>query len=285
MSLNIRAEIETATGQSVVDIAPLSGGCMGLVYRVRLEDGQMMVAKVDERPSPQLDIEAFMLNTLSARSQLTVPVVYHSQPHLLLMSYLPGDSHFNAAAQQHAADLLAALHMITAPQYGLERDTLIGGLPQPNKPTDSWLDFFREQRLLYMGAEAVKQGNLPHAFLLRLTRLGEQLEQWLVEPERPSLIHGDVWTTNVLAQGDHISGFVDPAIYYADSEIELAFTTLFGTFGRPFFERYQAIRPIRPGFFEERCELYNLYPLLVHVRLFGGSYVQSVDRILRRFGF
>lgn len=67
--------------------------------------------------------------------------------------------------------------------------------------------------------------------------------------------------------------------------IELAFTTLFGTFGRPFFERYQEMRPIRPGFFKERRDLYNLYPLLVHVRLFGGSYVQSMDRILRHFGF
>jgi fructosamine-3-kinase len=282
---SIRAEIERVTGQAVADIAPLSGGCVGQVYRLKLADGQMMVAKVDERQSPQLDVEAFMLNTLSAHSQLPVPTVYYSSPHLLLMSYLPGDSQFNAAAQQHAAELLAALHTITAPTYGLERDTLIGGLRQPNQPTASWLDFFREQRLLYMGAEAMKRGGLPGHFLPRLARLGEQLEQWLVEPERPSLIHGDVWTTNVLAQGDRITGFVDPAIYYADPEIELAFTTLFGTFGRPFFERYQAIRPIRPGFFEERRDLYNLYPLLVHVRLFGGSYIQAVDRILRHFGF
>ena len=80
-------------------------------------------------------IEAFMLTTLSAHSHLPIPAVYYSSPRLLLMSYLPGDSQFNAAAQQHAAELLAALHTITAPTYGLERDTLIGGLPQPNQPT------------------------------------------------------------------------------------------------------------------------------------------------------
>ena len=283
--MNIRAEIETAVDQAAIDIAPLTGGCVGQVYQVRLVDGQLLVAKVDERPSPQLDVEGFMLTYLATYSQLPVPEVILAMPHLLLMTYVPGESHFTSQTQQHAAELLAALHSVTAPTYGLERDTLIGGLVQPNRPMASWLDFFREQRLMKMGAEAVKRGGMPANFLNRLERLGEQLGRWLVEPERPSLIHGDVWTTNVLAQVDRITTFIDPAIYYADPEIELAFTTLFGTFGRPFFDRYQEIRPIRAGFFEERRDLYNLYPLLVHVSLFGGSYIQAVDRTLRHFGF
>ena len=93
-----------------------------------------------------------------------------------------------------------------------------------------------------------------------------------------------MWTGNILCRGDRIAGFVDPAVYYGDAEIELAFSTLFGTFGQPFFRRYQELRPLEPGFFEQRRDLYNLYPLLVHVRLFGGSYVDSVDRTLSRFG-
>ncbi len=199
--------------------------------------------------------------------------------------WLRGDSRFSTAAQAHAADLLAALHAITAPAFGLERDTLIGGLHQPNPWTDSWLTFFRERRLLYMGREGVRSGRLPADVLARLEKFCGQLERWLAEPERPSLLHGDVWTTNVLAVGERITGFVDPAIYYGHPEIELAFTTLFGTFDRAFFARYQELRPIPPGFFEERRDIYNLYPLLVHVRLFGGSYVQSVVNSLRRFGF
>jgi len=81
-----------------------------------------------------------------------------------------------------------------------------------------------------------------------------------------------------------LPGFVDPAIYYADAEVELAFATLFSTFTDPFFRRYAELRPIRPGFREARRDIYNLYPLLVHVRLFGGDYVRSVDRTLARFG-
>ena len=84
---------------------------------------------------------------------------------------------------------------------------------------------------------------------------------------------------------DRIAGFVDPAIYYADAEIELAFSTLFATFSDAFFSRYGEIRPIKPGFFEERCDIYNLYPLLVHTRLFGGHYAGSVERTLKRFGY
>ena len=86
----------------------------------------------------------------------------------------------------------------------------------------------------------------------------------------------------MIARGDRIAGFIDPAIYHADAEIELAFTTLFNTFSTPFFRRYHEIRPIRDGFFDLRRDLYNLYPLLVHVRLFGGGYVGAVAGIVGR---
>lgn len=283
--MNIREAVETAVHTQIRDISPLSGGCVGQVYRVRLADGETLVAKVDESAEPVLATEGFMLRYLAEHSDLPVPEVIYDSDRLLLMSYLPGDSRFNRAAQAHAAELLAALHAITAPAYGLERATLIGGLHQPNPWTDSWLDFFRQHRLLYMANEGLRTGRLPQSILPRLEKFCARLDAWLAEPERPSLLHGDVWTTNVLAVNGQITGFVDPAIYYGHPEIELAFTTLFGTFDQPFFDRYQELRPIPDGFFEERRDIYNLYPLLVHVRLFGGSYVHSVDRTLRRFGF
>jgi fructosamine-3-kinase len=93
-----------------------------------------------------------------------------------------------------------------------------------------------------------------------------------------------VWSANVLAKGDRITAFLDPAIYYAAPEIELSFISLFDSFGDTFFERYAEIRYIRPGFFEERRDLYNLYPLLVHVYFFGGGYLSSVQSTLSRFG-
>lgn len=281
--MDLANKIMAVLGEEVTAVEPLSGGCVGHVYRAWLGDGSSVVVKVDEGPQPKLELEAFMLRYLAEKRALPVPDVLHSEPAFLLMRFVDGRNFFTAAAQENAAELLAALHNISATQYGLEQDTLIGGLEQPNPWTDSWIDFFREQRLLYMGREALKSGRLPKTVFSRIELLCGRLERWLLEPERPSLIHGDAWTGNILAVNNRITGFLDPAIYYADPEIELAFTTLFGTFGEPFFSRYSQLRPVAPGFFEERRDLYNLYPLLVHVRLFGGNYVGSVERTVGRY--
>lgn len=279
------------TGQQVASLERLSGGSVGEVYRCDLVGGGRVVVKVDRAVSPLLRVEGKMLRFLARRSRLPVPELIFSSSDLLVMSHVAGESRFPPSAQEHAAELLADLHALTAPHFGLvdeeggQFDTLIGGLPQPNQPTASWVDFFREQRLLYMAGEAAVSGQLPMEMLPRVERLAQALDRFIDEPARPALIHGDVWTTNMLVSDGRVAAFLDPAVYFADPEIELAFTTLFGTFSAPFFERYREIRPLREGFFEVRRDLYNLYPLLVHVRLFGGSYVQGVARILKRFGF
>ena len=263
--------------------AALGGGCIGDVYRVDLEDGRTLVAKVGDADSG-LAIEGAMLRYLADNSRLPVPDVLYADGGLLLMSHIETSGGITAEAQSHAAELLAHLHGISAPAFGFENATLIGGLHQPNPWTDRWLDFFRDQRLLYMGRQAVKAGRLPARVMSRLETFAGRLDRWIGEPPAPSLLHGDMWTGNVLCHQGRIAGFVDPAVYYGHGEIELAFSTLFGTFGQPFFKRYTELRPLKPGFFEERRDIYNLYPLLVHVRLFGGSYVGSVERTLRQLG-
>lgn len=277
------ARIEEITGARVVRTSALSGGCVGDVYKVSLSDGRAVVAKVGA-PGSGLALEGRMLQDL--KGHLPVPDVYEADDYLLLMEMMDSGGGLDADAQKHAGDLVAALHDVTTNQgYGYAVDTVIGGLHQPNPWTPSWRDFFRDQRLLFMGSEAHSVGRLPSRVYDRLQAFCGRLERWIAEPARPALVHGDMWSGNVLAAHGRITGFIDPAIYYADPEIELAFTTLFGTFGDAFFQRYQDHHPIQPGFFEERRDLYNLYPLLVHVRLFGGSYVGSVSRTLERFGF
>jgi fructosamine-3-kinase len=229
-------------------------------------------------------IEGAMLKYLARSSSLPVPEVLYNDKQLLIMELVSGKSHFSQSAQVHAAELLAEMHDIPAPNYGFEYDTLIGGLHQPNTWSTSWLTFFREQRLLFMGKEALRHGRLSQSIFIRLEKLAARLDDYLEEPSAPSLLHGDAWTGNILSDGDRITAFLDPAIYYGHAEIELAFTTLFGTFSKSFFERYREIRPLVPGFMKERKDIYNLYPLLVHVRLFGGGYQDQVDQILRRIG-
>lgn len=275
--------LEQVVNSPIVQTTPLHGGNIAQVVCVRLQDGRVLVAKVHSGVGGTLDIEGKMLVYLRQHSQLPVPDVLHCAPDLLVMTFVLGDSNLTLPAQQHAAELLAQLHRISAPQFGLEFDTLIGGLHQPNKQHHCWIDFFREERLLYMAKVAYDAGELPVHLLRKIESFAPKLDNLLLEPDYPALIHGDMWTTNILAQSGRVTGFVDPAIYYAHPEIELAFSTLFGTFGEAFFRQYGSLNPIAPDFFEIRRDIYNLYPLLVHVRLFGGGYVASVERILHRF--
>ncbi len=276
--------IEASLGERLRSARPLGGGCIGEVYKVELEDGSPLVAKVDRKGESHLGREAYMLRYLREKSELPVPEVYHGSETLLLMEFVEGSSRFSEGAERHAAELLAALHGITAGSYGHERDTLIGSLDQPNPPTPSWAEFFREHRLLYMARVAHEAGRLPGRDLERVERLAGRVDDLIGEPNPPALIHGDVWSANVLAAGDRITAFLDPALYYADPEIELAFISLFNSFGAVFLERYAEIRGIDRAFFETRRDLYNLYPLLAHVYYFGGGYLGSVRSTLDRFG-
>lgn len=276
----LAGRVEAALGRRPARLLPLSGGCIADVRRAVFDGGDDVVVKA----GGDLSTEAYMLRYLARHSSLPVPAVLHAEDDLLVIAYVPSGGPVDAGAERHAADLLAALHGITSDRFGHERETLIGPLPQPNPWHESWREFFRDQRLLYMGRLAVEAGRLPPRVFGRLERLADRLAEWIAEPAAASLIHGDVWGGNVLVRDGRIAAFLDPAIYHADPEIELAFSALFSTFGRDFFDRYREHRPIAPGFFEARRDLYNLYPLLVHTRLFGGHYAAAVARTLERFG-
>ncbi len=280
----IHESIGKALGQTVERSEPMAGGCVGQVYLIRLSDGQQVVAKVDVSDRAMLGVEAQMLKYLAKWSALPVPSVVYESDQLLVMSYMQGSTGFvSDGAQVHAAELLAQLHNMRADQYGLDFDTLIGGLNQPNGWSDSWHEFFGQQRLVEMAQQALAHGQIDQRLFDRVRTLADHLVDWIDEPQPPGLIHGDVWSGNVLSDQSRVTGLIDPAIYYADPEIELAFVTLFSCFGEPFFHRYHQIRPIRGGFFKIRRDLYNLYPLLVHARLFGGGYVQQVQQIADHF--
>ena len=283
MTETLADRIESLLGRRPRRIAALGGGCIAPVHRCEFADGGSVVAKQPSR-GRTLECEAWMLRYLREHSALPVPNVLAAAPDLLILEYLDSGDSLDARTEAHAAELLAALHAIRGPHFGFTRDTLIGPLDQPNPPAQSWLEFFRDRRLLQRAHAAHRAGRLSAALLARIEALAGRLERWIEEPPYPALIHGDCWTGNVLVKAGRIAGFIDPAIYWADPEIELAFSTLFGTFGEAFFRRYGELAALRPGFFEARRDLYNLYPLLVHVELFGGAYAASVARTLDRFG-
>ncbi|EMA35167.1 fructosamine kinase family protein [Halobiforma nitratireducens] len=267
---------------SPVEARKLEGGQIGSAHRVDLADGSRLVAKVGETP---LSVEAYMLRTLACESTLPVPDVYHVDDDLLVLEFVAGSTDHDAAVARDAADHLAALHDRSADAFGLERDTLTGPVRQPNPWTDSWIDFYREHRLEHVQRLALADGALPSRLAERLDAVAADLEGLIEEPDAPALIHGDAWTTNVLSADGSVTAFLDPATYYAHPEIELAYVDWTGTFGDPFFDRYRESRPLDSEFFDRRRYVYRLYPLLVHVLLFGGEYVQRLEVTLDRLGY
>ena len=284
---DLRIRLEGALGSGVVDTAPLPVGFGLTGLSARLQDGRHVAVKAKDnaRSGPSLALEGYMLGELSRTSDLPVPQVHAAEPDLLVMDVIETDGGtITANVERDAARLIAALHATPRDGFGYARDTLIGPLHQPNPQSQCWIPFFRDERLLYMARAAKDEGRLPAALYGRIETLASKLEDFLTEPPFPSLLHGDLWTGNVLVCGNRIAGFVDPAIYCGHPEIELAFTTMFGTFGDAFFEAYEGMSPLEPGFHELRRDLYNLYPTLVHVRLFGGSYLGRVETTLTKLG-
>ncbi len=279
--------LEEALGAAIIKHTPLPVGYGLKGYRLHMSDGSQLALKTGTAPIPdQLETEAFMLGKLKALSDLPIPEVIYSTPQMLVMEWIEGaGSTIAPSHQQHMAKLLARLHNVPRPCFGFERDTVIGTLPQPNPQSQKWIPFFRDHRLIFLARYAYDRGKLSAQLLKRLENLGERLGDLLDEPSHPALIHGDIWSGNVITDRTKITGLIDPAIYFAHPEIELAFMTMFGSFGDDFFSHYSALTEFdAQGFFKTRRRIYLLYPLLVHVLLCGPSYLRDIENSLDELG-
>lgn len=268
----------------VIEMQFLGGGDVSTAAQVFSSEGVFFV-KWNHRPDPALfAAEARGLDLLRQTDTLQVPqVIGHGQQDnraFLVLEYLdhgtPG-----AAYWEELGHSLAVLHSHTQPQFGLSFDNYIGSLPQTNTLTANGPSFFFEQRLLPQAGMALYKGLLSTPTYHALLRLGERLPS-LLPNDRPALLHGDLWSGNVLTTETGHPALIDPAVYYGYREAELAFTKLFGGFDQRFYDAYDEIFPLEDGF-DERVGLYNLYPLLVHVNLFGSGYVSGVERILKSY--
>ncbi len=190
------------------------------------------------------------------------------------------------ASQNYWADLgahLAAMHLIKAEMFGLDHDNYIGRLAQSNTMCDDWVTFYRERRLRPQLKLALSNGYVSQQFSQRFERFLEKLPDLMPDAE-PALLHGDLWNGNVMPGMQGEAYFFDPAVYYGAREMDLAMTRLFGGFEKLFYDAYHAVYPL-PYHFEGLVDLYNLYPLMVHVNLLGADagYVSSVERIINRY--
>lgn len=176
---------------------------------------------------------------------------------------------------------LAQLHLNTSSHFGLDTDNYIASLHQKNNQFDNWLDFFIEQRLEPALGTAYFEGLVPLDFLKKFQAIYPKLNS-IFPKERPALLHGDIWSGNVMCDNEGQPCLIDPAVYFGHREMDIAFTRLFGGFDPRFYDAYESIVPLEPDF-DSRMGIYNLYALLVHVNLFGTAYLPGIEKILKHF--
>ncbi len=188
-------------------------------------------------------------------------------------------------AAMHKADTESFLSLESAEnagtkQFGFFQNNFIGARPQDNTPTADWISFFRDRRLIPQFKAADRYFSDSDRALN--TKLLDNLEKFLTEPEKPSLLHGDLWGGNVLANKDGKAILIDPAAYVGHAEADLAMTELFGGFPTSFYDAYKEESKMQDGY-EERRDLYNLYHLLNHLNMFGASYLNPVQSIVAEY--
>lgn len=262
----------------------LRGGCIHQSYCLETDHGQWFVKWNDISHLGHFETEAKGLHLLKSTQEIHVPRVLtlgKSPEHAyIIMAYIAaGPRKWNY--WEHFGQSLAALHRHTQPTFGLDHDNYIGALPQCNQEHRQWVTFFIEERLQKQVEIAIKNHFLDKSYLHKFDKLYQRLPD-LMPVESPALLHGDLWSGNVMLNEHGEVSLIDPAVYYGHREAEIAFTQLFGANPAVFYEAYQEANPLLPGW-QERVNLFNLYPLLVHLNLFGPSYLPQIRHILERF--
>ncbi len=262
----------------------LSGGDINTSLRIDTREGFYFVKWNESAGEELFECESKGLQLLREAGSVRVPEVIgygrKAEKAYLLLEFI-GSTRPQPAYWGHFAEQLAALHAHTYSVFGLAYDNYIGSLAQRNTPTENGIQFFIENRLQAQAGLAFYNGQLPKALYDKFTTLYEKLPE-LLPAERPALLHGDLWSGNVLVDERGAACLIDPAVHYGLREAEIAFTKLFGGFDDAFYGAYEAAFSLAPGF-AQRVELYNLYPLLVHLNLFGSGYLPGIERVLRKF--
>ncbi|TVR37490.1 MAG: hypothetical protein EA392_12570 [Cryomorphaceae bacterium] len=263
----------------------VGGGSINHAYRVKAGGKSVFVKLNQPKAYPGMfAAEERGLNLLRARSRFHIPEVLKTAetPDAafiimeLIETGIPKEDFWEGFACN-----LAHMHQQGNSVFGLDHENYIGSLPQANHTRAGWADFYVEMRLEPQLKQARNMGLADVALCKSFDRLFAQMDNHFPE-EAPALLHGDLWSGNFMCTSAGTATIFDPAVYYGHREMDLAMSKLFGGFDRRFYEFYHESYPLENGW-QERIPLGQLYPLLVHVNLFGGGYVQQLKSCLHRF--
>jgi fructosamine-3-kinase len=286
----LESKLLALLGSPVKRATAAMGGDIHSAFEVELADGRSVFVKSHTEALPGLFVrEAEGLRWLAEARALRVPeVLASSEPDelgpgcLVLERISRRRPERSAKSDEQLGQGLAILHRTGAPGFGFAQDNFLATLPQDNRASAHWAEFYGERRIAPLCARAVRAGHIGRELAKRIERLIARLPE-LVEPaEPPARLHGDLWSGNVIYDDASAPVLIDPAVYGGSREIDLAMMHLFGGFSERTFAAYAATYPLTPGH-EDRIPLYQLYPLLAHVNLFGTSYVRQVEHAIARW--
>ena len=283
----IRAFLREKLNQEIkiLQVMPLSGGDINEVYQINTNVGRFCVKKNDTARFPGMfEAEAKGLNLLRDGSSFTIPEIigcFSNGPHqFLIMEFIDSGTQ-TVSFWGNFGHKLAEMHLCSDEIFGLDHDNYIGSLQQSNKNHSSWSDFYANERILPQMKMALSRGLITQDLMSSGEVLCSKLDQ-LFPKEAPSLLHGDLWSGNYMtsSQGDPV--LIDPAVYFGHREMDFGMMHLFGGFPLELFEAYNEVFPMESQW-KERLSLAQLYPLLVHLNLFGKSYAKSVQTIVLKY--
>jgi len=270
---------------NVLNFNSVGGGSINDAYKVET-DSDMFFVKTNSRSRfpAMFEKEARGLKILEQAECIKVPELVCfgdvEDDSFLVLKYIEG-IYETSGFWDGFARKLADLHKCTTNQFGLDHDNYIGSLVQYNDKKDSWADFFVEQRLEVQLKMAMDSSLVDKRVIAHFNNFYKRVDE-IFPHEPPALVHGDLWSGNFMVDENSDAVIIDPAVYYGHREMDLAMSLLFGGFSRQFYDSYNNYYPLGNGW-RKRMEYCNLYPLLVHVNLFGGSYANSVKSIISRF--
>lgn len=277
---------ETGASVSSVKLHSVGGGSINDAYRIETNSGELFFCKINSANKfPGLfEAERQGLELLKSHNIIRVPEVISStiadNNQVLIMEWIEQGSR-TPAFWRLFGEQLAQLHEVRDKSFGLPVDNYIGSLVQKNKSADNWPDFFIHQRLKPQIQMALREGLLQSKEVAQFERVYDKLKDIFLHSS-PGLLHGDLWSGNYLCDREGRPVLIDPAVYYGHPAIDLGMTTLFGGFDRLFYDSYSAFRPFPPNY-HEQWEVCNLYPLLIHLNLFGESYKPAILRTIQRY--
>ena len=280
----IKEILQEHLSENIKSISSIAGGDINDVYKIITNQNSYVLKLNQKELFPYMFKKEKQGLEILAKTGIKTPDViltFSTQNHQYLLLEFIEEAPVTQLFWKNFAEDLVKMHQTTTKYFGLDHHNYIGSLHQDNFKKNTWEIFFIENRIKPLVKKAFDLNKLDKSHLKSFVHLYNQLNE-IIPKENPSLVHGDLWGGNLMKGQDQTPVFIDPAVYFGHREMDIAMTQMFGGFDSSYLDYYNEIFPMENGW-KERIAIHNLYPNLVHLILFGRSYLGEIERVINQF--